>query len=231
MPKFTAIWTDKTQIAPTVYEIILETTDSFETYIPGQYINIDFEDKEFRSYSIAEFSSNIGKTTITLIVEILPNGLASGYFESNQPPQSLNCIGPSGRFNLSTSARKKIFIVTGTGLAPIIAMIGQLESQVNNDFEIIFGVRSKEYDFLPKYINSPEIKTTVCVSQPSLARSKYFIGRVTDYYSLHSNEYQNCDFYLCGNPNMVSDMKNLLVKNDIPEDQIFTEKFLLKTLK
>jgi NAD(P)H-flavin reductase len=228
MPRFTSTWTSKTQIAPTVYEIIIETNDSLASYIPGQYINIDFGNNQYRSYSIAKLQTKENITLITLILDILPDGLASGYFTSKQPPQSLACIGPIGRFNLSISTNKKIFIATNTGIAPIISMISQMTNTEQESIEIIFGVKSIEYDYLSLYLDTNKIKTIVCVSQPIEIKIGQFAGRVTDYYKIHYTEYTGCDFYLCGNPNMVSEMSGLLDSKGISEDRIFTEKFLLK---
>jgi all-trans-retinol 13,14-reductase len=227
MPRFTVTWTTKTQIAPTVYEIVLQTLDPLINYIPGQYINLDFGNNQYRSYSVAGLEIKNGKILIILIVDILANGLASGYFSTNHPPLVLLCIGPIGRFNLSPSPRKKVFIATNTGIAPIIAMISQMSDDEKNSVEIIFGVKSQEYDYLSRYINTTKIKSVVCISQVSDNNGTLFAGRVTDYYKLHSAEYIDCDFYLCGNPNMVSDMKILLEENGVGNDRVFTEKFLM----
>jgi all-trans-retinol 13,14-reductase len=225
MSRFTATWTAKTQIAPTVYEIILETSDSLLGYIPGQYINIDFGERQYRSYSIAKLETIENRTILTLIVDVLTNGLASGYFSSKQPPQRLDCIGPVGRFTLSPSTRKKVFIATNTGIAPMIAMISQLRDKDPTEVQIIFGVKSIEYNYLSKYLH--DIKNVICISNDKNINTGQFAGRVTDYYKLHAKEYNDCDFYLCGNPNMVSDIKGLLQTNGIEESCIFTEKFLL----
>lgn len=228
MPRFTATWISKTQIAPTVYEIVLETTDILLNYIPGQYININFGSSQYRSYSIAKLETISDKIKLTLIVDILPKGLASTYFSTNLPPLKLECIGPVGRFALSPSPRKKVFVATGTGLAPIIAMILQLKIQSITNVEIIFGVKSKEYNFLPNYVDVQKIKTTLCISDSEISDlNNHFKGRVTDYYNIHNKKYQNCDFYLCGNPNMVNEMIELLRADGFDSDRIITEKFLL----
>jgi all-trans-retinol 13,14-reductase len=223
MPRFIATWTTKAQIAPTVYEITLQTTDPLAAYIPGQYVNIDFGQRQYRSYSIVNLVRTDDVTTITLIVDILPNGLASTYFTTNTPPQDLACIGLIGRFILSPTPRKKVFIATNTGLAPIIAMVAQLNPA---EVEIIFGVKSSEYNYLSTYITD-DIPSTACISQEKGVNG-VFEGRVTDYYKLHATDFTDCDFYLCGNPNMVHEMQDLLEANNIPKEHIFTEKFLLK---
>lgn len=227
MPRFTATWTAKTQIAPTVYEIVLETTQTLSNYIPGQYININFGDSQYRSYSIAKLETISNKTKLTLIVDILSNGLASGYFSSNLPPQELACIGSVGRFTLSPSLRKKVFVATGTGVAPIIAMISGLSKEEKDNAVILFGIKSDKYNYLSKYINTNETKSTICISETEDIKNGQFNGRVTDYYKIHTKEYASCDFYLCGNPNMVNEMIELLRADGFDSDRIITEKFLL----
>ncbi|MBC7472532.1 MAG: FAD-dependent oxidoreductase [candidate division SR1 bacterium] len=227
MPRFTATWTTKTQIAPTVYEIVLETKETLINYKPGQYINIDFGNSKYRSYSISKLETISNKTKLTLIVDILPNGLASTYFSTNLPPLEFACIGPVGRFTLLPSLRKKVFIVTGTGIAPIIAMISQLSNKEKEDVEILFGVKSNEYDYLSRYLDTKIVKYTICISEKADIKNDQFNGRVTDYYKTHSIKYVNYDFYLCGNPNMIKEMQELLEVSEFDSNKVITEKFLL----
>ena len=227
MPRFDATWTDKTQIAPTVYQITLETSDPLLTFIPGQYINLEIKNKQYRTYSIAGVRHDNDMTKIFLIMDILPNGLASTFFMTNTPPIIFNCVGPAGRFEVSPSYRKKVFIATGTGIAPIIAMIDELTEENFEDIEIIWGIRTAEFNYMSKYIDTDKIKNTICISDDKADHSE-FIGRVTDFYKSHASDYKDCDFYLCGNPNMVIEMQHLLAENKVNEDRIFTEQFLLK---
>ena len=227
MPRFDATWIAKTQIAPTVYQITLETTEPLSTFIPGQYINLEIKSKQFRTYSIAGLRHNNSMTQIFLIVDILPNGLASTFFTTHTPPVIFNCVGPAGRFAVSPSYHKKVFIATGTGIAPIIAMIDELTEENFEDIEIVWGIRTAEYSYLKNYIDVDNIKSTICVSDSGTKHNE-FAGRVTDHYKLHADEYKDCDFYLCGNPNMVTEMRELLAQNNVSEDHIFSEQFLLK---
>jgi all-trans-retinol 13,14-reductase len=224
MPRFTATWTAKTQIAPNVYEIVLETNEPFPQYIPGQYINIEFESRKYRSYSIVKLDRMLDKTRIILIVDILANGLASEYFTNHTPPLDLDNIGPTGRFGFIPSPRKKVFVATGTGIAPIIPIITSLLAHQDTNFELIFGVKTIEHNYVSRYLAS--VKPILCVSQ-EVGTNGEFKGRVTDYFTLHKSEYTDADFYLCGNPNMVTQMTSLIAA-DYPDAQIVTEKFLLK---
>jgi all-trans-retinol 13,14-reductase len=224
MSRFTVTWIKKRQLTPTVLEIVLSTIDPLASYLPGQYINIEFDQKKYRSYSIAALNQGDGKTLITLIVEVSLKGLAGHFFDIHKPSgQQFDCVGPVGRFNIVESSKKRVFVATGTGLAPIVALINQIKGQ---NCELIYGARTLESDFHKEYVdvNLPQI---LCLSQEKDIEGVY-CGRVTDYYLEHKDEYQNCQFYICGNPDMVAQMQELLELNGIEKSDIVTEKFLIK---
>jgi all-trans-retinol 13,14-reductase len=226
MSRFTATWITKTQISPTTYEVLLQTADLLSQYKPGQYINLELKPNEYRSYSIAGIGREKDYTTIILIIEIPEFTLGlSHFFIEQSPPQIINCIGPVGRFTLTPSSRRKVFVATGTGIAPIIPMIHKLLVDTG-DIELIYGIKSIEYNYLNKYLDSDTITNHICTSNisPEQITSSIFQGRVTEYFKTHASQFTNCDFYLCGNPNMIAEMK-LQIEQTNGENTIYTENF------
>ncbi len=227
--KFVAAWIAKKQIAPTVYEVIFQTSAVLADYLPGQYINMDFGVGDWRSFSIVDTERKSDVLKFKLIVEILPNGLASDFFlNSEAKRQELACIGPVGRFVSVQSPRKKVFVATNTGLAPVSAIIAAFQESGEQNMTLIFGCKTREYDYSFDYVDRQNVEKIVCVSQDPSAPDSYKQGRVTDHIPSLFPDPKNYDWYVCGNPNMVSDVVEYLRTKSIPNNQIVTEKFLLK---
>lgn len=89
-----------------------------------------------RLYSIA--SSNSVTNEFELLVKLVTNGCASRYFEKLEIGSEAIFQGPAGMFTLKESPRDKIFMVTGTGYAPVRSMLKSLmidDRSLKIDFE------------------------------------------------------------------------------------------------
>lgn len=112
------------RLAPDVVEVTLRLppTARFD-FRPGQYIDVLGPSGVRRSYSLAAAPTADGR--LTLQVREVPGGLFSRYwFGSAKPGDLLRLHGPLGTCVLSRiSGRDLIFLATGTGIAPIRAML------------------------------------------------------------------------------------------------------------
>jgi NAD(P)H-flavin reductase len=122
---FRTILSKKTQLNSTTYLYHFDLLEPKEiTFKPGQYIILKVPSEKgsvSRLYSLA--SSNIEKNSFELIVETVVGGLGSGYLSSLKEGVEVNFQGPAGMYELRKNDRKKIFMVTGTGIAPIISIL------------------------------------------------------------------------------------------------------------
>ncbi len=118
--------TEKKQLTSDVFlykfRLIEPLTISF---IPGQYMILfvpqENGEKARRLYSIA--SSNTLTDEFELLIKLIPNGCASKYLEKLEIGSETTFQGPAGMFILRESQRERIFIVTGTGYAPVRSML------------------------------------------------------------------------------------------------------------
>ena len=92
-------------------------------FIPGQYLILRVDGKP-RLYSIASSSSK--KNIIEFIIELFPGGLASTYLEELKIEEEVSFQGPAGQFQLRENDKQKIFLVTGTGIAPVRSIFSSL---------------------------------------------------------------------------------------------------------
>src|SRR5439155_511563 len=113
---------------------------------PGQFISI-FAEKDgkriSRPYSIASWPEN--KDYLELCIKIVEGGFMSNYLYHVSPGTKLQSIGPLGRFVIPEPIQyDTVFVATGTGVAPFIAMMGHIWAQGldrGHEFHVVFGVR------------------------------------------------------------------------------------------
>lgn len=98
-------------------------------YVPGQYIDLIGNNGLRRSYSIANAPAEDAR--LELHVRRLPGGAMSEYvFEKAKVNDLLRLHGPIGTFFLrEVAGLDLVFLATGTGIAPIKAMLAALATR------------------------------------------------------------------------------------------------------
>jgi rubredoxin len=115
-----------TLLNPTTLQLVIETTEVF-TVIPGQYARIAMKDRDgifYRSYSVVESD---GKK-LTFCIK-LTSGRGGYVLRNLKIGELLGIEGVYGSFVLKNNNSPKVFIATGTGLAPLINMIRQIPDE------------------------------------------------------------------------------------------------------
>lgn len=131
--------------------------------------------------------------------------------------------GPYGSFTLSPEPRsQRVFIATGTGLAPFLPMFDQLhDSGELESAALLFGCRTND-EALPKKIDSPLPRTLLALSRGNQGAHE-LEGRVTAHLDLFAGVASDSDFYVCGTPEMVRDVTSQLSR--LNPRAVFTEQF------
>ncbi len=124
----------KVYLTPDTIELKVETKDF--AFQAGQYISLKMKDKIWvfnRSYSIATWDEN----SFTLTIKILPNGRWGTFLTKLKQKAKIEFLWPEWHFVLKETPNPKVFIATGTWLAPIIAMLEKtpVETQKQLFFE------------------------------------------------------------------------------------------------
>jgi ferredoxin-NADP reductase len=147
---------------------------------------------------------------------------------------SVEILGPLGRFVVEKqSPREKVFVATGTGIAPFRSMIKDvLESGWPGKIRLYWGLRYEEDVFWDEEFKSlqqayPTFGYTLTLSratdtwEESASRRR---GRVTDHIIKEDNTSEK-EYYLCGNRPMIDEIKSMLLAKGVPEVQMKTELF------
>ncbi len=228
---FKSLLEKKIQINETTYELYYRVPIDFE-YKAGQFVVIKFNPTYTRAYSIVEVKDNLLK----LLIDVKPMGLASKYFIDTKINDEINILGPYGIFNIKNVVENKVFIATGSGIAPFIPMIYSLinDNSFNGSIYLLFGTRTSELDIAYIYfkdIDSSKFKYVQCVTREDPINEYSFKGRVNTVVSdILDNKYSNLnidinntEFYLCGSNEMIND--TTVVLKSLGVSNIFMEKY------
>lgn len=206
---------EKTYLNPTVIELVIRTRKVLESKI-GQFVSFLWRDGAWtfiRSYSIADQD---GKET-TFLIKLTPNGRGAKMLEKLTIWDSIELRGVYGNFLLEHTKHPKIFIATGTGLAPIYSMLLSLPRGVKKSLHFCVAKKDDLF-YVDKLRAIPELDLYIYVSSEEVTGTIY--GRI-DVGVIDATE--ETEWYLCGNPVMVSESVDKLKSRWLTK--IYTEEF------
>ena len=200
-------------------------------YLAGQYVELSF-DGITRSYSVANSPCSLNK--IELHVKRVDGGaMSEKVFNAWQKNTLVRLTGPVGTFFVRESKHSLVFLVTGTGFAPVKAVV---EDLINKDdvrqIYIYWGGRT-EIDFYSKlpldwqasHKNITFIPVLSCANSDWQGRNGYIQNAMVKDFS----EYSAIDVYACGSPAMIADAKALLINKGLPKKQFYSDAFIATT--
>ena len=226
------VWSTKLILKKYIARDLLELKFQKPTHFKfkaGQFVQflISHDDQHvLRSYSI---SSIFEDEYLEFCVKLLPEGKGSAFFSGIEINENASFCGPEGRFVCEENHfKKKYFIATGAGLAPIMSMIkNELTNKKNERVELLCGVRNEEdlfwIDRLEEFKNKYSFfNYKITLSKPS-ENWLGLKGRVTEYVPLVKEVDQ--EYYICGSLEMVKDVRAKLTTHGMLMKQIHFEIF------
>lgn len=217
-----------TKLSTNVIELKLRIPPQSKfNYLSGQYINIikgDFK----RSYSIASKNSS---PNIVLFIKKYQGGRFSNYlFDEAKINDLLRIEGPIGTFFYrKTNKSNVVFLATGTGIAPIKAILESLEQNstevIDKNIYLFFGGRKEEDLFW-----RPQFENINVNYIPVLSRSNIDWngnkGYIQDVLVLKKIDLKDSVIYACGSENMINDAMELAIKKGLSEDAFYSDAFI-----
>lgn len=196
-------------------------------FLAGQYISIDIGAGERRSYSIV--STPAKNYAIDLCVDVDGSGKGMTYLKNLKAGDEIKFLGPLGRFMVGEE-KKLLFVATGCGISPIKSMIFDLLETKKDQREmwLYWGLRHAEEMFWEeefREINEfyPNFHYRLMLSQPP---EKWPVsgGHVTDEIK-NMNLSNEWGAYICGNPEMLDEVKKMVIGKGVLDKQVHFEKF------
>lgn len=215
--KTRAVLVAKTALTASIWRLEFEL-DRPVRFVPGQYAKVRVAEFEWRDYSIAAAS---GKW-LMLLISNRTQGDGSHFADTVRIGEATEMELPLGSYHLLRNAHRKVFVATGTGLAPFLPMFEQLaEAGDLEAAELHFGCRTLVDDITGTFAHLPQ-RTVACLSRaPAVAGA--FQGRVTHALGCLEFDPSATDFYVCGSAAMVADCRMILERAGAL--QIFTEPY------
>jgi CDP-4-dehydro-6-deoxyglucose reductase len=199
-------------------------------YKSGQYVNI-IKSEVKRSYSIANVSQENGP--LNFLIKKYENGLMSDYwFKGAKVNDLLRIEGPLGSFFLrETKLENIIFLATGTGIAPIKAIledISRRKKEFSNKIIWLFvGARYHE-DIIwePSQLNQNlDIRYIIVLSRGG-GDWDGERGYVQDIVVKQNIPLDRAHVYACGSYAMIEAAKTILIKNGLNKNYFFSDAFV-----
>ena len=201
---------------------------------PGQFLSVrvgtDGDGNAIlRSYSIASPPQRHGE--LVLILRLVDGGVGSRFFDGLRAGDPISFTGPMGFFvNELTHSGDVVYVATGTGIAPLLPMIGEvLHRPEIGRVHLFWGLRSEADLFYQDELSSLASRHSRFSHQIYLSRPQGFArlrGRVTGPVLEILPSLREPTFYLCGNGQMIEELKAGLVARGVSRKrQIRTEAF------
>lgn len=226
------------ELAPDVRVIKLQlpTSDPFN-YHPGQYLEFILRDGRRRSYSMANTPSDTN--LVELHIRHMPGGAFTDHvFAAGDTAMKVREIqrveGPLGSFFLREDSDKPIvFVASGTGFAPIKALMERLiETGSKRTVTLYWGGRRPHdlymHDMAQQWADTlPHVRYIPVVSDALDADG--WTGRTGFVHHAVMADIPDLSayqVYACGAPIMVESAKHDFIHtNGLPEDEFFADAF------
>ena len=204
-------------------------------YRAGQYVEFILRDGSRRSYSMANSPQRLGSPpAIELHIRHMPGGKFTDHvFAAMKEKDILRMEGPLGSFFLRESIKPMVLLASGTGFAPIKALIEQMQDQgVHRPAVLYWGARRRADLYLHDWAvqaaaEMPNLRYVPVLSEATpedawRGRTGFVHQAVmADWPDLSGHQ-----VYACGAPVMVESAERDLVAHcGLPADEFYADSF------
>ena len=184
-------------------------------FVPGQVVAISInKQNEPRLYSIA--SGNSAKH-MKILFDVKPDGLLTPALSKLKPNDEILVSEPFGKF--VSSNKNEWWIATGTGIAPFISM---LESGLKLPKKLLHGSRVLN-QFLYQDLFKDKLETNYVRFCTKEKGDGVVEGRLTSWLSKQEVLPTDIKYYLCGNPDMVVEVRDIILNKGVDFENIMAE--------
>jgi CDP-4-dehydro-6-deoxyglucose reductase, E3 len=217
-------------VAPDVLRVVMRLPPSAKfKFLPGQYIDVNGPGEIRRSYSLARAGEADQKLEIH--IRAVDGGAMSQYwFRQAKVNDLLRLNGPLGTFFLrEISDLDLIFLATGTGVAPVKAMLESMVTlqtdQLPRSVTVLWGGRTQQDLYLE--LASLPVKYRYV---PVLSRAgddwTGARGHVQQVLLSLEPDLRNAAVYACGSDAMIQGAKLSLMDAGLPAHRFYSDAFV-----
>ncbi len=214
-----------------VLKLQLPANQAFQ-YHAGQYVEFILRDGARRSYSMAS-APELAQGVMELHIRHMPGGRFTDHvFGAMKEKEILRMEGPFGTFFLrKDSARPVVMLASGTGFAPIKALIEHMEAQgLTRPTVLYWGARKAADLYLRDWAEAaaarlPWLRFVPVLSEPDAGWDGR-TGFVHQAVMVDLPDLSGHQVYACGAPVMVqSAQRDFVAACGLPEEEFFADAF------
>ena len=226
---FDATITSIHRMTPRVKQFVIEADEAFE-FEPGQHTTVRFErddpdDEEDEQVVRPYTATNTpGNERLTLAIKRYDDGTASVYMHEREVGDIVTLGDLGGNLTLRNTDEDAVFVSTGTGITPMIAMLKQYLEVGTGDVDFFYGEKNQENIMYRETLDQLAAEHDELSVVYSLSDEEWGgpTGHVQDHLDDHLDGLDR-DFYVCGVPGMVVETKERLDDLGVDDDRVFSE--------
>lgn len=214
------------------------TLDTPIHYKPGQYARITVLDEKgpveaTRNYSFASYCTREKTVNVVFYIRHVPGGQFTDWlFAQDRSGSKIELSAPFGDFYLRTNDRPVLLVAGGSGLAPIKALLEEIQAKrIHKPVTLFFGARGQrdlyELDFIESLRESWPATFNfhpILSDEPENSPWTGLRGLVTDHFEKLLSDVDTLDVYMCGPPPMLDSVITFM-EGKIPKEQVYFDKF------
>ena len=226
------------KLSPDVVRLKLQLpANDIIQYHAGQYVEFILRDGARRSYSMANAPHTLiesGAPMVDLHIRHMPGGKFTDHvFGAMKEKEILRIEGPYGSFHLQESPKPIVLLASGTGFAPIKAIIEHMQFMgITRDAVLYWGGRRPQDLYMDEWVKArcaemPHLNYVPVVSDAlpedgwSGRTGFVHLAVLQDFADLSGHQ-----VYACGAPIVVdSARKDFVEKAGLPEHEFFADAF------
>ncbi len=227
--EFSAKILDKKLLNHNVMQVKI-TLDDLSPWVPGQFLHLINPHGVIRSYSIANLPTQDG--FIELHIKIKPDGLMSQWLmEDAKPLEQVKLRGPFGccfYINPKQLSFDMLLVGTGTGLAPLVAIIKSALLQHHpGSITLVHGGLTDEDIYYQAELEQlsayfPSFVYDVCVLQ---SHGRYKEASIEKYMLAYLKHPRVTQVYVCGPKETTQKLKKQAFLAGVSSQAIFSDEF------
>lgn len=218
------------KVAPDVVRVFLRLPPTAEfSFIPGQYIDVIGPGGVRRSYSLA--NASFADKQLELHIRAVDGGAMSQYwFEQAKANDLLRLNGPLGTFFLrDVAGLDLVFLATGTGIAPVKAMLESMcdhaAAEQPRSVTVLWGGRTLQ-DLYFDVAGIPGAFNFVSVLSRADAQWTGARGHVQQALLAVLPDLSQAAVYACGSDAMIRDAQTTVTAAGLPNNRFYSDAFV-----
>jgi len=217
-------------LAPDVVRVLLRLPPTADfRFIPGQYVDVIGSNGIRRSYSLA--NASFADKQLELHIRAVKGGAMSDYwFNRAKPNDLLRLNGPLGTFFLREQGGLDLFfLATGTGIAPVKAMLESMiyisPAQMPKSLTVLWGGRKPE-DLYFDVSQIPVSNIYIPVLSRPVEGWEGARGYVQDVLLNIKPDLTNAAVYACGSDDMIQSARTRFLEAGLPAKHFYSDAFV-----